>query len=325
MDALGSLLNGPRAQSPMLLRMAMSAPWSVRIEDTAPLTVVAVTRGTSTLSYDDGTEHLLAAGDVALIRGTHPYTIADDPAHQWVARIDANGDCFDPTGTHSVAEDMCFGVRSWGNCADAASADAVMLIGTYASGEVSQRLLDALDRFTVVPMHDHPLVSLMEIEIVRDSPAQEAVLNRLLDLVLITGLRQAMESGRVRAAQWYRAHTDPVVGHALRLLHNNIGQQWTVASLASATGVSRAVLARRFTDLVGEPPMTYLTQWRLSLAADLLADRTRSLSSIARQVGYGSPFAFSAAFKRRRGVSPAAHRARITDGDDATHVGLMVH
>ncbi|NDZ95789.1 AraC family transcriptional regulator [Streptomyces sp. SID6673] len=325
MDALGSLLNGPRAQSPMMLRMAMSAPWSVRIEDTAPLTVVAVTRGTSTLSYDDGTEHLLAAGDVALIRGTHPYTIADDPAHQWVARIDANGDCFDPTGTHSVAEDMCFGVRSWGNCADAASADAVMLIGTYASGEVSQRLLDALDRFTVVPMHDHPLVSLMEIEIVRDSPAQEAVLNRLLDLVLITGLRQAMESGRVRAAQWYRAHTDPVVGHALRLLHNNIDQHWTVASLASATGVSRAVLARRFTDLVGEPPMTYLTQWRLSLAADLLADRTRSLSSIARQVGYGSPFAFSTAFKRRRGVSPAAHRARITDGDDATDVGLMVH
>ncbi|WAC53928.1 AraC family transcriptional regulator [Gordonia sp. SL306] len=325
MDALGSLLNGPRAQSPMMLRMAMSAPWSVRIEDTAPLTVVAVTRGTSTLTYDDGTEHPLAAGDVALIRGTHPYTIADDPTHHWVARIDANGDCFDPTGTHSVAEDMCFGVRSWGNCVDAPSADAVMLIGTYASGEVSQRLLDALDRFTVVSMHDHPLVSLMEIEIVRDSPAQEAVLNRLLDLVLITGLRQAMESGRVRAAQWYRAHTDPVIGHALRLLHNNIDHQWTVASLASATGVSRPVLARRFTDLVGEPPMTYLTQWRLSLAADLLSDRTRSLSSIARQVGYGSPFAFSTAFKRRRGVSPAAYRARMTDGDDASAAGLMVH
>ncbi|MGC4963037.1 AraC family transcriptional regulator [Gordonia sp. DT218] len=325
MDALGSLLNGPRAQSPMLLRMAMRAPWSVRIEDTAPLTVVAVTRGTSTLTYDDGTEHPVAAGDVALIRGTHPYTIAHDPAHHWVARIDANGDCFDPTGTHSVAEDMCFGVRSWGNCADDSAADAIMLIGTYASGEVSQRLLAALDRFTVIPMHDHPLVSMMETEIVRDSPAQEAVLNRLLDLVLITGLRQSMESGRVRAAQWYRAHTDPVIGHALRLLHNNIDQQWTVASLASATGVSRAVLARRFTDLVGEPPMTYLTEWRLSLAADLLADRTTSLSSIARHVGYGSPFAFSAAFKRRRGVSPAAYRAQMTDGDDATAAGLMVH
>ncbi|MYR06972.1 helix-turn-helix domain-containing protein [Gordonia sp. SID5947] len=326
MDALGSLLNGPRAQSPMMLRMAMSAPWAVRIEDTAPLTVVAVTRGTSTLTYDDGTRHPVTAGDVALIRGTHPYTMADDPAHPWVARIDANGDCFDPTGTHSVAQDMCFGVRSWGNCSDDSAADAIMLVGTYSIGEVSQRLLDALGRFTTVPMLGHPLVSLMEAEIVRDAPAQEAVLNRLLDLVLITGLRQSMDSGHARAAQWYRAHTDPVVGHALRLLHNNIDHQWTVAALASATGVSRAAMARRFTDLVGEPPMTYLTEWRLSLAADLLADPTRSLSSIARQIGYGSPFAFSAAFKRRRGMSPASFRAQMADDHEVTAAaGLMVH
>ncbi|GAB88874.1 helix-turn-helix transcriptional regulator [Gordonia rhizosphera] len=312
MDALGSLLNGPRAQTPMMLRMVMTSPWSVRIEDTAPLTVVAVTRGTSTLRYDDGTRHRVDPGDVALIRGTHPYTIADDPDHEWVARIDAHGDCYDPTGTHSVAEDMCFGVRSWGNCAEERDADAIMLIGTYSSGEVSQRLLDALDRFTVVPMHDHPLVSLMDTEIVRDSPAQEAVLNRLLDLLLITGLRQSMESGQVRAAQWYRAHSDPVVGQALRLLHNGIDRPWTVGSLAAAAGVSRAVMARRFTDLVGEPPMTYLANWRLSVAADLLTDRGQSLAVIAHRVGYSSPFAFSAAFKRHRGISPAAFRAQTT-------------
>ncbi|AZG46057.1 AraC family transcriptional regulator [Gordonia insulae] len=316
MDALGSLLNGPRAQSPMLLRMVMRSPWSVRIEDTAPLTVVAVTRGSAVLTYDDGHRYRVAPGDVALIRGTHPYTIADDPTHEWVARIDANGDCFDPTGVHSVADDMCFGVRSWGNCADD-DADSIMLIGTYPTGEVSQRLLDALDRITLVPMHDHPLVSLMEDEIVRDSPAQEAVLNRLLDLLLITGLRQSMDAGDARAAQWYRAHSDPLVGQVLRLMHNGIERPWTVASLAAAAGVSRAVMARRFTDLVGEPPMTYLTNWRLSVAADLLADRSRSLRSIAHQVGYGSPFAFSTAFKRHRGMSPAAFRTQSATGDGA--------
>ncbi|MFI8773569.1 AraC family transcriptional regulator [Gordonia sp. NPDC062954] len=309
MDALGSLLNGPRARSPMMLRVVMRSPWSIRIEDTAPLTVVTVTRGTAVLTYDDGTTHRVVPGDVALVRGTHPYAVGDQAGTDWVARIDTHGDCFDPTGTHSVAEDMCFGVRSWGNCDDDTSADAIMLIGTYATGEVSQRLLDALDRCTVVPMGDHPLVGLLEDEIVRDSPAQEAVLNRLLDLLLITGLRQSMESGRMRATQWYRAHSDPVVGNALRLLHNGIEESWTVSSLAAATGVSRAVLARRFTELVGEPPMAYLTTWRMSVAADLLADPALSLRAVARRVGYGTPFAFSAAFKRHRGMSPAAFRS----------------
>ena len=103
---------------------------------------------------------------------------------------------------------------------------------------------------------------------------------------------------------WYRANSDPVVGKALRMLHNNPAQPWTVAELAARAGVSRAALARRFTDVVGEPPMAYLTGWRLALAADLLRDPAATIGSVARQVGYGSPFALSAAFKRVRGVSP---------------------
>ena len=82
-----------------------------------------------------------------------------------------------------------------------------------------------------------------------------------------------------------------------------------MASLAAATGVSRAALARRFTGLVGEPPMAFLTGWRLALAADLLRDPDATVQSVARQVGYASPFALSTAFKRARGVSPREHRA----------------
>ena len=83
---------------------------------------------------------------------------------------------------------------------------------------------------------------------------------------------------------------------------------WTVAELAAAGGVSRAAFARRFTDVVGEPPMTFLTGWRLALAADLLREPGATLATVARQVGYSTPFALSTAFKRAYGVSPRDHR-----------------
>jgi len=82
-----------------------------------------------------------------------------------------------------------------------------------------------------------------------------------------------------------------------------------LASLAAETGASRSALARRFHDLVGEPPMTFLTGWRLALAADLLCEPDETVGSVAAKVGYSSPFALSAAFKRVRGVSPQEHRA----------------
>jgi AraC-like DNA-binding protein len=83
---------------------------------------------------------------------------------------------------------------------------------------------------------------------------------------------------------------------------------WTVAKLAAETGVSRATLAHRFSELVGEPPMAYLTGWRLALAADLLREPAATVGSVARQVGYGSSFALSTAFKRVRGIASKQHR-----------------
>jgi AraC-like DNA-binding protein len=98
------------------------------------------------------------------------------------------------------------------------------------------------------------------------------------------------------------------------LLHAEPAAPWTVSSLDDRTGVSRATLAKRFAELVGEPPLTYLTRWRMTLAADLLAEReTATIAEIARAVGYSDPFGFSAAFKRIRGVSPSEFR-RTTRG-----------
>lgn len=305
MDALGSLLNGPRAQHPMILRVAMTQPWHVRIADAAPLTIVVVTRGAPTVDHDLGITRTLAVGDVALFRGTHPYSFSDGTCTTPTALIDAGGDCYDPTGNHSVAETMSQGIRTWGNTA-ADDSTTVLLVGAYQAGEVSRPVLDALQPMTVVPMSGEPILDLLAAEIDRDAPGQDAVLNRLLDVILVSVLRHAMSDDP--AGTWFRAAADPAVGTALRLLHNNIDRDWTVAELASAAGVSRAVLARRFTDLVGQPPMKYLAGWRTSVAADLLAGSDQTLNSIARHVGYGTPFALSAAFKRERGISPSEYR-----------------
>src|SRR5699024_7832110 len=109
----------------------------------------------------------------------------------------------------------------------------------------------------------------------------------------------------------YAASADPVVGPALRLLHHEPARPWTVAGLAAETGASRAALARRFTELVGEPPMAFLAGWRLALAADLLRGRPPGLAAVGRRVGDGSPDALSTAFKRVGGVSPREHRAAV--------------
>ena len=91
-------------------------------------------------------------------------------------------------------------------------------------------------------------------------------------------------------------------------MQNDPGRPWTVATLAASVGVSRALLARRFHELVGEPPMTFLTGWRMALAADLMVEPDATVTAVARAVGYGSPFTFSTAFKRAHGRSPRAYR-----------------
>ena len=98
------------------------------------------------------------------------------------------------------------------------------------------------------------------------------------------------------------------MGRALRLIHDDPAHPWTVAELADESGVSRAAFARRFTELVGEPPMKFLTGWRLSLAADLLLEPGATVGSVAYRVGYASPFALSSAFKRVRGMSPRQYK-----------------
>lgn len=313
MDAVSSLLDGPRARRAFLLQVVMEPPFAIRVEDEAPLSLLAATHGRMVLvDVATAMEVVLEPGDVALARGPDHYLIADDAGTDVQVVIRPGQVCTVPDGVAVKVADV-LGTRTWGS--GSATGDGVaMIVGTYErAGEVSRRLLEALPALAVVRSGPatRPLVDLLAGEIVRDEPGQEAVLDRLLDLLLVTTVRTWFAGPEADAPAWYRANDDPVVGHALRLLHQEPAAPWTVATLAREVGVSRATLARRFAEEVGETPMAYLTEWRLALAADLLREPDATVAGVARQVGYGTGFALSAAFSRVRGISPSEHRALV--------------
>ncbi len=311
MDAVAGLLDGPRARGAFVLRCSLDPPWALWIQDRAPLTVVAVLRGSACIVHEGDEARRLTAGDVAIALGPDPYLVADDPETPVQVVIHPGGECRTPEGVEVKLMDFV-GVRTWGNAADG---ETVMMCGSYQlEGEVPGRLLRALPQLLVVDADalDTPLVPLLADEIVKDAPGQEAVLDRLLDLLLIATLRAWVARPDAQAPGWYRAYADPIVGPALRALHSDPAAPWTVARLAELAGASRAALARRFNELVGEPPMSFLTGWRIALAADLLLEPGATVGSVADQVGYGSSFALSTAFKRVRGMSPQQYRAAVT-------------
>ncbi|MDH6606527.1 AraC-like DNA-binding protein [Streptomyces sp. SAI-208] len=309
MDALAGLLEGPRARGAFMIRACFDPPWAVRVEDRAPLTVMVMVRGEAVILPDAGEPVRLRPGDLAVARGPDAYTCADDPGTAPQALILPGGECSYPDG-RPLNGSMDLGVRTWGDRLDG---ETVVLIGTYLmDGEISNRLLDALPPLLslTTDVWECPLTPLLMEEIVRDEPGQEVVLDRMLDLLVIAALRAWFSRPEAEAPAWYAALADPVVGRVLRLMQDDPAHAWTVSALAAKAGVSRAALARRFTELVGEPVMTYLTGWRLALAADRLREGSATLDAIARQVGYGSAFALSSAFKRGYGVSPQEFRLR---------------
>lgn len=292
-----------------MIRACFDPPWAVRVEDRAPLTVMVMVRGEAVILPDAGEPVRLRPGDLAVARGPDAYTCADAPGTAPQALILPGGECSYPDG-RSLNGSMDLGVRTWGDRIDG---ETVVLIGTYLmDGEISNRLLDALPPLLslTTDVWECPLTPLLMEEIVRDEPGQEVVLDRMLDLLVIAALRAWFSRPEAEAPAWYAALADPVVGRVLRLMQDDPAHAWTVSALAAKAGVSRAALARRFTELVGEPVMTYLTGWRLALAADRLREGSATLDAIARQVGYGSAFALSSAFKRGYGVSPQEFRLR---------------
>ncbi len=308
MDAFSAMLDGPRARDAVLLRALLDPPWSMRIEDEASLALFVPTRGEAWVVHEGAEPLRVGAGDVCLVRGPDHYTVADAPTTRPQIRIDPQQQCWSVSDGRLLSAELSLGVRTWGTSRDA---DTALLVGCYdLASQLTPLVVGSLPRTAVVPASawTSPLLHVLHDEIGRDGPGQAVVLERLLDLVLIEALRLWFAGDPAHAPRWWVAGDDPVVGPAVRALQEDPARGWTVALLAREVGVSRAALARRFTDVVGEPPMAFVAGWRLSLAADRLRGGSETVAAIARAVGYGSPFALSAAFKRRHGLSPAEFR-----------------
>jgi AraC-like DNA-binding protein len=143
----------------------------------------------------------------------------------------------------------------------------------------------------------------------------ESIRLKLSELIFVEAVRLCLESLPAHGTGWLSGLRDPSVGKVLAMIHERPANSWTLNELAHRAGMSRAPLAARFTHLIGHAPMRYLALWRMQIAARLLADRATKVAAVGREVGYGSEAAFSRAFKKIVGVSPAAWRKTAVGTD----------
>ncbi|MCG5470465.1 AraC family transcriptional regulator [Micromonospora sp. LAH09] len=307
MDPFDTLLRGVHADGAAFGRSVLTPPWALRFTDGAPLTLCVPLRGEGWISHPESDKpRLVRVGEVAAVRGPTPFTFSAEPRSS-----------FHPGELRDVR-------RGRTGTIDAVDADhterLVLLVGVYhVRGRVPQRLLGALPPVVVVP-DDHDCAALrdyLDAQLDAGRPGRQIVLDRLLDWLLVCTVRDWFDQPDAEAPGWYRGLSDDTVGPVLRAMHDDPGRSWTLASLAGQAGVSRSTLAKRFTAMVGEPPLTYLTDWRMTLAADMLAESTATVAAVARQLGYADPFGFSAAFKRVHGMSPSGHRRLAREGEKA--------
>jgi AraC-like DNA-binding protein len=168
----------------------------------------------------------------------------------------------------------------------------------------------------VLRVHDQsggPLDSLVRFALSESKGTRvggEGVLGRLSELMFVEVIRRYLEALPAERADWLAGLRDPYVGRALALLHRHPARSWDLESLARAIGLGRSALSERFTQFVGQPPMHYLANWRMQLAANALRSGNENVATIAHQVGYDSEAAFSRAFKKAVGSPPSEWRKK---------------
>ncbi|APU15024.1 MULTISPECIES: AraC family transcriptional regulator [Actinoalloteichus] len=295
MDALTDLMRGVRADGALFHRTILTPPWSLRFADGAPLTLCTMAHGNGWLIPDNGDPTPLHHGDTAVILGPAPFSVVDELP--------------DPDGPHRARNPPPPGGPESGG-------PTTLVVGAYrTSADVGRRLPGALPPVLTVPGDEEcdAVLDFLAAEVAAHGAGRQVVLDRLLDWLLTCTLHAWFDRPETHPPAWYHALGDPVVGSALRAVHAEPARPWTVAAMAAEAAVSRAAFARRFSALVGEPPLTYLTAWRMAVAADLLTEPESTVAAVARRVGYTDPFAFSAAFTRVRGVTPSSHRSGRRD------------
>ena len=302
MDILQEHLVRARASGGVFARSIAIAPWGLLLPGSIQLAVHAVIQGHAWLWVDGQEDEALElrAGDLALVRGGPDHFIAHEPGascalpEEFRSRRPLDEDERDPRA-------------------------AVFLCGAYRfAGDIGAGLVGSLPPLLSIPARIddpvHGVVSLLSRELSHAAPGRQTVLDRLLDVLVVLGIRSGLAASAEPPA-WFRGAADPRLSRALKAMHGEAGKPWTVNELAKMSNMSRATFARVFQDVLGDAPMRYLTEWRMALARDLLRTPDIALADVAGQVGYSSLYAFSTAFRRHHGNAPG--RWRQASGESA--------
>lgn len=302
-DPLGEALHFLRMSGTFYARSEFTAPWGLAIPP-FPNSMVfhVVVEGACLVEVPGAEPHRLEAGDLALLPHGQGHVLISDRAAP-VADLFA----LPRVEVHDRYELL----RHGGGGAATTLICAVVRFDHPAA----RQLAGLLPRVIRVQEWDSPQLEwlqstlrLMADEARQLRPGGETVVTRLADVLIIQTIRAWIEKDPDARTGWLAALQDPQVGRALALFHRDPSRPWTVASLASEAAMSRSAFAARFTALVGEPAIQYVTRWRMYVALDRLKDSDTSLAQLAEGLGYQSEAAFSRAFKRIVGLSPGAAR-----------------
>jgi AraC-like DNA-binding protein len=308
-DVVSEVLRAVRLGAEVFGRFELSAPWGMRVPATPDhLSFYVIARGGAWLELEEerrrAPSHQLAlsAGDVVLLAHGHAHVLRDPGRGARTVREAIAVGCPRPTSVEPVR----FG---GGGPVTALVAGAFRFAAPARSV-----LLETLPAVLHIPAGEATTspqlaaaVQLILAESAAPGPGSTLVSARLAEILLVHALR-AHASAHGEEKQGLCALADPGIGASLRMMHARPAEPWTVDSLARAVGMSRSAYAARFTALVGEAPLQYLTRWRMTQAAELLREGDESVPAIAERVGYRNAAAFMKAFTRIEGVGPGAYR-----------------
>jgi AraC-like DNA-binding protein len=294
MDVLADILTVTRVTGHVACHSWCDPPWGLRFDAAPKVWFHFVSTGSATLVMPKAKPLALGPMDVVLLPHGGGHVLCDDPKSPAVDLDTWRAKAKRKPGVKPRTELLC---------------------GSYtmAFQEIHPvlRLLPQVIHITGAALRTHhTLRAAMEMlvgELADADVGSERVISRLLEILFVLALRQWLDD-EPDAPGWLGALRDPAIGGALVELHMDPAREWTVASLAKAVGMSRPVLARRFTAKVGDTPLGYLRKLRMGIATMLLVDTDQPLAQIAKSVGYTSEFAFNRAFQRARGVPPGRYR-----------------
>jgi AraC-like DNA-binding protein len=325
MDALSAVLNAVRMEGAVFYNAEFSAPWGFRAPQSCDISAFLgrrarhiiiyhlITEGRAVAEVEDGTRRTtLVPGDILVFPHGDAHRISNGSP---VMVVD-NG-----KNLKKVLSKGMTVARAGGG------GEVTKFVCGYmeCDRELCKSFLGGLPPVFKVNIRNDRAGQWLESSIkfsasqaAEDRAGGEVVLAKLSEALFAETLRRYMSQLPPEQTGWLAGARDPQVGQALALLHREPARPWTIAELARQVGASRSVLAERFRHFLGEPPMTYLTRWRLQLGAQMLHSTSYSVAQIADEVGYESEPAFNRAFKREYGAPPARFRTNAKSARAAT-------